>query len=107
LTAEGVGLFSETPNNYRRVEDGTKMLELLAHYLVQVDPATRERGDVLALCDENCREPDKPKHLVIVSAVTSVTTYIIDATANGVLRHRMDGRWEKRVHSCWRVRDDG
>lgn len=105
--APSVGLISPEEeifiNNYRRTENGAEMLYVLEKKLVYVDDGTRKRGDILALCDEERREPNVPRHLVITHEIKPHTTYIIDATERGVRRHRMDGRWENRVHSTWRA----
>ena len=90
-------------NNYRQTENGAEMMYVLNHKLVRVKDETRQPGDVLALCDEALREPNVPRHLVIVHQIKPTTTYIIDATKTGVKRHRMDGMWERRVHSIWRA----
>jgi len=105
--APSVGLISPEEevfiNNYRLREDGAEMLFVLHKKLRRVKDGSRQAGDVLAVCDEECREKDVPRHLVIVHQVLSYTTYIIDATERGVRRHRMDGRWERRIHSVWRA----
>lgn len=96
---------NEIPNNYRRCEDGVELLRWLSYCLDIVPTSQRARGHVLALCDDNLREEDVPRHLVIVQEVTQATTFIIDATAQGVRRHRMDARWMRRVHSVWSVHE--
>lgn len=102
----GAGLNGATlPNNYRPREDGSEMLRLLDEHLVMVPTNQRQAGDVLALIDESLAHPDNPRHLVIVQSVTSATTFVIDATAQGVRRHRLDARWLRRIHSTWRVKE--
>ena len=104
LVAMNVGLTDiEIPNNYHPQEDGIEMLRLLEKYLEVIPNSQRHRGDIIAFCDEVCREPDVPRHLVIVDEVTANTTYVIDATEHGITRHRLDGRFLRRIHSCWRA----
>lgn len=92
-------------NDYKREENGEEMLRILNEHLVEVPKSTRLQGDVIALCDEICREPDIIRHLVIIHKITPVTTYVMNATEYGVRRHRLDGRWERRIHSIWRVNE--
>jgi len=60
-------------------------------------------GDVLALIDESLREPEIPRHLVIVTS-TEPNLYLIHAAHNGVVEHRANKRFQDRIHSCWRVK---
>jgi hypothetical protein len=96
---EGIAI----PSNYGRNEDGGEMLRLLDRYMVLVPQETMRRGDLIALCDEVRREPDVPRHLIVVDEVKANTIYVIDATERGVRRHRLDGRWLRRIHSVWRL----
>ena len=93
----------EIPNNYRPHEDGAVMLQLLKSHLKPV--RKMQAGDVLALSDEMLRDPDIPRHLAIVTELTSATTYIIHASERGVVEHRMNQHWHSRVHSIWRVKE--
>lgn len=90
--------------NYRRHENGAQMLMLLTEYMDGVVEA--EIGDVLALCDENLREPDVPRHLMIL---TEKEPYwkAIHASEAGVREHRLDLRFKRRIHSIWRLRNLG
>lgn len=88
--------------DYRRHENGERMLELLQAHLVQVDKEGAQPGDVLALIDPELKYPDDPMHLGIL---TQLTPYwkIIHSSERGVCEHRMDAHWKLRIHSAWRV----
>jgi len=94
----------DIPANYRPREDGTIMLQLLKDHMKHVPKDKIKAGDVLALCDEALREPEIPRHLVIVKDVTLEAIFIIHAAASGVKAHRLNTAWKKRIHSAWRVR---
>lgn len=94
----------DIPNNYRRQENGELLLYLLDRHLDYIEKQDRQAGDILALCDANLRNQNIPRHLVIVQSVNRVTTFVIDPTEEGVRRHRLNGAWIRRIHSCWRVR---
>jgi cell wall-associated NlpC family hydrolase len=100
--AKNVGLTVDIPNDYRRSENGEVMVQLLRKYgriVKKMQP-----GDVLALVDDALREPNKPSHLAIVTEVLPHTTFIIEAGREKVVEHRMDGHWNDRIHSIWRMR---
>lgn len=106
LIARDAGVGSvEIPHDYRPREDGVIMLRLLKEHMTFVPTEETQPGDVWALCDEALREPDKPRHLVIVSDVTPKTIFIVHASEHGVREHRVDAHWRKRIHSVWRLRD--
>lgn len=96
--------------NYRKRETGEKLVELICDYCCLVfnapgpayDPAKLRRADVLALCDEALREPNRPRHLILV---TDFQKYLkgIHASARGVKEHRLDLRFTRRIHSVWRL----
>jgi hypothetical protein len=92
----------EFEQNYRRQENGERMLSLLRSYMdfVEGEP---EIGDMLALCDEQLKNPDVPRHLVIL---TEKEPYwkAIHASERGVQEHRLDARFKRRIHSAWRLR---
>ena len=92
----------DIPANYRPHEDGLVMLRLLKQHMRPVRKV--KAGDVLALCDEAVRDPSIPRHLVVVTEVKPHTTYIIHASERGVVEHRMDGLWQRRIHSIWRIK---
>ena len=94
----------DIPADYRPHEDGEAMKRLLKQHMKHVPTAQVARGDVLALCDEALREPDVPRHLVIVKDVTPDTIFIIHASQSGVKSHRLNSIWQKRIHSCWRIK---
>jgi cell wall-associated NlpC family hydrolase len=94
----------EIPANYRPHEDGKVMMQLLKDHMKNIPIEKMQKGDVLALCDEALREPEIPRHLVIVKEVTPEAVFIIHATASGVKAHRINSRWRSRIHSCWRIR---
>jgi hypothetical protein len=103
--AKGAGIEGiDIPQNYRPHEDGTVMLQLLREHMELVSEGDMQPGDVLALCDVAGREPDVPRHLVIVSNVTPKTVFIIHASEAGVREHRTDSSWLRRVHSVWRIK---
>lgn len=81
------------------------MLQLLRKHMTLVE--TMQPGDVLALCDEALREPDIPCHLAIVTEIRPHTSMIIEAGQKCVVEHRMDTHWLKRVHSIWRINEQG
>lgn len=89
--------------NYRRHEDGATMLEMLRSYMKMVKVEDARPADVLALCDENLRSPDIPRHLIIL---TEMEPYWrgIHASERGVLEHRLDLNFKKRIHSVWRLK---
>jgi cell wall-associated NlpC family hydrolase len=89
--------------NYRRQENGAQMLSLLRDYMDFVE-GEAEIGDVLALCDEHLRHTDVPRHLMIL---TEKEPYwkAIHASERGVLEHRLDARFKRRIHSAWRLRN--
>lgn len=105
LVARDAGMDIEIPHNYRPREDGTVMLKLLREHLDFISNNDRQAGDVIALCDEALKEPDVPRHLAFVSDVTH-TTFIVHASERGVLEHRLNSWWTKRIHSCWRLRNE-
>ena len=93
------------PTDYKPQEDGVALKRILVEEADFVDTADRQKADIIAFCDEACREPDVPRHLVIIQAVVPATTFVIDPTPEGVVRHRLNGWWLKRIHSVWRVRE--
>lgn len=102
LVAKGAGLDVEIPANYRPREDGSVMRELLDKHMKHVKKA--QPGDVIAFCDEALREPDIPRHLAIVSEVKDHTMFIVEAAERGVLEHRLNSWWVRRIHSIWRLK---
>jgi hypothetical protein len=60
-------------------------------------------GDVIAFSDEVGRHPDEPVHIAFISEITNATTFIIEASFRGVVRHRLNMVWWKRCHSLWTV----
>lgn len=93
----------EIPHDYRPHEDGVIMLRLLREHMDMVDEM--QPGDVIALCDEAVREPSIPRHLAFVTEIRPQTTMIIEASARGVVEHRMNGHWLSRIHSIWRIKE--
>ena len=93
----------EFANTYRRREDGVTMLRLLRDYMDFVETEGARPGDVLALCDEERRHPNVPRHLILL---TEVEPYWkgIHASEHGVAEHRLDMRFKRRIHSAWRLR---
>lgn len=91
------------PGNYRPREDGKLMLALLREHMEQIEQSEMQPGDVLALSEESLRRPDVPRHLAFVSEVTPRTIFIVHASERGVVEHRTNGVWLKRIHSVWRV----
>ena len=102
--ARGAGVKNfQIPKNYRPHEDGSLMLKLLNEHMEIVD--SFQPGDVLALCDEACAQPNKPRHLVFVSELRPNTTFVIHASAHGVREHRINDHWKRRIHSIWRIKE--
>lgn len=92
----------EFEKEYRRREDGTVMAALLGDYLEPVSSlAEALPGDVVAFHDG--RDASKPRHLGFISA-TERYLKAIHASERGVVEHRLDLSWQKRVHSVWRIR---
>lgn len=92
------------PNNYKRRENGELLLDLLDTHMTLVPNEEISPGDVLALIEESLRDPDVPRHLVIVTQVLPISM-IIHASARGVVEHRLSPIFAKRIHSCWRVKE--
>lgn len=94
--------------DYRRRETGEKMVELLCGYCYMVfeprktDLERVRRADVLALCDEGLQQPNRLRHLILV---TQIERYLkgIHASGHGVREHRLDLKFQRRVHSVWRL----
>lgn len=104
-----IGVVTGGIPNFSTEEDGSILISLLENYrtpdskgMLFVPFENRSPGDVIAFCDENCREPDKVRHLAFISERTVTTTFIIEAGRKGTVRHRMDGHWNRRTHSVWR-----
>ena len=95
----------DIPSNYQPHEDGRVMMKLLVANMDYVATEDRQPGDVVALCDEALRDFDIPRHLAIITDVTPTTTFIIHSSEHGVVEHRIDGLWLKRIHSCWRAKE--
>lgn len=103
----------EVIRNYRRHEDGSMMLRLLNEGLEFVaagegreppDMSLALPADVLAFCDEQLREPDKPRHLGLLTQVRhDGVCYVIHASERGVIEHRLDLKFLRRIHSIWRI----
>jgi cell wall-associated NlpC family hydrolase len=108
LVALGIGLpgFSipagYTPGSHAA---GGVMLQVLDTHLDFVPTKTRRPGDIIAFVEQSCQNMDEPTHVAFVDKVTSSTTFIIEAGTSGVIRHRIDGFWIKRIHSVWRFRN--
>lgn len=96
------------PDNYNPKEDGKVILQILGDVrdrgcLDYVLTGDRRRGDLVAFIDSDLRDKDRPSHMAFISDVNR-TTYIIEAGRRGVVRHRLDGLWIRRIHSCWRLK---
>lgn len=96
--------------NWRRREDGSLMLALLNEHLDLVNGSINEAqpGDILAFCDADLRQPQIPRHLGIYTGQRGDGVHYVIHVGNethGVVEHRMDARWLKRIHSIWRVRN--
>lgn len=104
----GVELKEEWVNNYRRVENGQKMLALLEANLVFISDSVDDAqpADVIAFCDGELRQRSVPRHMGILTGWRRVgVPYLIHASERGVVEHRLDALWKRRVHSVWRVRE--
>lgn len=102
----GVHLSESWENNYRQHEDGSEMMRLLLanmDFISDIEEALP--GDVIALCDERLKEPDKPRHVAILTEIKEGSRYMIHASERGVREHRIDGHFWSRIHSAWRLRD--
>ena len=91
----------ELPAHYLR---GPHLLQMLLRksVLVYVPTQWRSPGDIIAFCDEACSKRKEPAHLAFITERTPMTTFIIEAGVKGVVRHRLDGWWMRRIHSVWR-----
>lgn len=103
VVGEKLGLDVKIPNNYNPRTDGSLMLKMLDTLLDFIPTDERKLGDIVAFTDPDLHDPNRPSHLAFISEVTPVTTYIIEAGRRGVVRHRLDGIWMRRIHSCWRI----
>lgn len=98
----------EFERTYRQRESGEAMTELLSSYCYLIfDPPGIDlrrirRADVLALCDEELREPNRPRHLIFVTALEKYLKGI-HASARGVREHRLSLAFTRRIHSVWRL----
>jgi cell wall-associated NlpC family hydrolase len=89
--------------DYQHQSNSDRMLELLESYLDYVDEGEERPGDIFALCDEQRKFPTRPTHLSLFT--TSVPYWkMIHASEHGVIEHRMDAWFKKRVASRWRPR---
>ena len=98
----------EFEQDYRRAENGVRMRELLNDYMdyVSAEIEDAQAGDVIAFCDEALRHRDVPRHLGILTEwKREGVPYVIEASERGVVEHRMDAAWKRRVHSVWRIRE--
>ncbi len=92
-------------SNYRRSADGLTMLAILRDYMDFIqDVADALPADVIALCDEACKHPDVPRHLILLTQVEPHWMGI-HASEHGVREHRLDNNFKRRIHSVWRLRD--
>lgn len=106
LTTIGVNTNS-APQNWGRADqqDGKLMLQLLEdNDLEFVSIEDRKKGDIIAFCKESLDNPDEPVHIAFVVDITH-TTIIVEAGRKGVVRHRLNGLWNARIHSIWRIPD--
>jgi len=110
-----VPVLVEVVRNYRRREDGSLMLRLLEEALDFVtgselreppDMSGVMLADVIAFCDEKLFEPNKPKHLGLLTRIRADgVLYVTHASERGVVKHRLSYEWLRRIHSVWRIRD--
>lgn len=96
----GLPLAADFTRDYRRKEDGTIMLRILGE-LSEYTMGGMEPSNVIAFHNE--RERDIPRHLAFLSQILPQTKYIIHASSHGVVEHRMDGSWLRKIHSVWRI----
>jgi cell wall-associated NlpC family hydrolase len=105
---------ADVARNWRRREDGSLMLKMLAEHLDFVtgnsgreapDMSKALPADIIAFCDERVSQPDVPRHLgFLTKRRADGTLYVSHASEHGVVNHRMDARWQKRIHSVWSIR---
>ncbi len=86
--------------------DSSDLLPLLDDELefVSDNVSDAQPGDVLVLCDEFLKEPDAPRHVGFITGFRRGRPYMIHADAGGIVEHGLDGRWQRRAHSLWRLR---
>jgi cell wall-associated NlpC family hydrolase len=90
------------PNNYRRREDGSLMLEILERYMTPVgviEEATL--ADVVAFHDG--KNASVPRHLGVISQ-TERYLKVVHASERGVRHHRLALELLQNVHSVWRLK---
>jgi cell wall-associated NlpC family hydrolase len=92
--------------DYARQENGERMLYLLQQHCDPVERGDEQIGNVLALCDEQVKYPDRPTHLAFLSQMEPYWQ-MIHASEHGVVEHRMDIRFKRRIVSVWRIRAKG
>lgn len=96
--------------NWRRREDGSLMLALLNEHLDFLPDqriSAARPADILTFCDPDLRQPDIPRHLGIYTGQRGDGVHYVihmGSETHGVVEHRMDARWLKRIHSLWQVR---
>ncbi len=104
----GVGcapFISEVIKACELVDSDANALEMLdALAFVSADANDARPGDVLALCDELLKEPEKPIHTGIITQFRDGRPYLIHAGNQGVVEHNLDPHWQRRAHSVWRLR---
>lgn len=86
------------PGAYDLLNDGALLLNELGVYADQIEYGDAAEGDVIVF-----RTPD-PQHAGVMT-VRGDERYVIHALSRkGVVEHRIDERWAKRVESVWRLR---
>lgn len=89
--------------NYRQRADGTAMMKEILRYLEPVESLDDALpGDVVALCDEQLKARDIPRHLAIYTGVDRYPK-MVHASERGVHWHRINIQFRQRIHSIWRV----
>lgn len=100
----GLPVSPDFTRDYKRREDGTVMLQILGE-LCEYTMGEMRVANVVAFHDNRAKEI--PRHLAFVSQVLPQTNYIIHASERGVVEHRMDTSWLRKIHSVWRIRGVG
>ena len=85
---------------------GIKMLSYVEEQCTPVDISAAEPGDILLFWIRSKREP---RHMAIISEADGGAISIVHAPGLGsgvVSEIKLDERWLKRIHSCWRYKEE-
>lgn len=81
---------------YRRRPDGVLLTELMNLHL-----GAKPDGDLIKPADVLLIRVRQPQHAVLVTDIRPLT--VIHAVARGVVEHRFDERWQRRIMAVYRI----